>query len=97
MNKSRLFFELLTALGDTHSEADIAYFVNLLSSAANDNYGRETPRYSPSYHSKAVDTAMRDGGWAVLGMETRIGTLSNDNCPKQTDKEKAESLLGIKI
>ena len=97
MNKSHLFFELLTALGDTHSEAEIAYFVNLLSSAANDNSDREPPRHPPSYHSKAVDTAMCDGGWAVLGMETRLGTLSNDNYPTSINREKANSLLGIEI
>lgn len=95
MDKSLLFIELKNALGNGYSETEIAEYVSLISKAVNDNDADDKPVSTVGYyHSRAVDTAMNDGGWKVMHSENRMGNFANDNHLDQHAKHKLESLLG---
>ena len=84
MSKKAIFNLLLRHAGDDFSVLELSDAAEAFVEIANDNFEPDTPNHHkhmgrPKYHAQPVDLAMSDGGWRVLGVETRIGNASNDD------------------
>ena len=84
MIKRAIFNLLLKHAGEDFSVLELSDAAEAFVEIANDNFEPHTPTHReylgrPKYHAQPVDSAMSDGGWKVLGVETLLGNASNDD------------------
>ena len=99
MTKRAIFNLLLRHAGEDFSVLELSDAAEAFVEIANDNFEPDTPTHHehlgrPKYHAQPVDFAMSDGGWRVLGVETRIGNASNDDLVTAQQDAAAKRKIG---